>query len=386
MASHARYSPSKLEGLEACPCFDYKQDEDEDDVSPDADETPAQRGTRLHKAVETEDTSLCCDEDEIGQVTACIEYMQSLAASSQLPLAKTLREHRVTIPDLTYGTLDHGFLWGPEGAPLEADITDFKFIRVPSVSSPEDNFQLACYAVGLLIEYPSLQRVRATLLAPGLRYLPEPAVFTRDHIDIVKQRIAAVLQQVADPFKQPSVCDFCKQCANAARCPALGGTAVAVARQLKLPVPDSFVPGARVSLDDRAVAQFLATALEQWAKETKANNRDHVLSGGEVPPGFKLVTRAGSSVIRDTGSALTILQDGSFVPWSVLRSALKLSVPKLVAATVEHHKKSPEAVLNQLREVLGPILEQQPDIKFLQRERSKRSKALLQEPTTEVEK
>lgn len=386
MATHARYSPSKLEGLEACPCFEHQDrddaaDDDAGGASPDSDETPAQRGSRLHKAVENGDITLCRDEDEITQVTACIEYLQSLKSSHTLPLADVLRERRVVIPDLTYGTLDHGFLWGSKDAPEEADITDFKFIRVPSVSSPEENFQLACYAVGLLIEFPSLQRVRATLLAPGLRYLPDPAVFTRDSIEPVTERIRSVLRAVADPFKKPTVCDYCKQCSHAARCPALGGAAVSVARQLKLPVPDSFVPGAPVSLNDRAIAQFLATALEQWAKETKSNNRDYVLAGGEAPPGFKLVTRAGTSVVRDTGSALDILQDGTFVPWSVLKTTLKLSVPKLVSAAVEHTKTSPDEVLNKLRELLGPVLERQPDIKFLQRERSKQGRAMLQSTT-----
>jgi len=195
----ARVSPSKLEGLEQCPCFEYESIINLDDNM----ETPAQRGTRLHKAVETTDLSLCLDEEERDQVQGCIDYEQSLVSAH--PNGRILREQRVTVPDLTYGTLDFCLIDG-----ADAWVVDYKFVRTLSLSTPGNNFQLACYATGLLHKRPrSLQRVHATLLAPAIRFAPDPHTFTRDDIPVVEARIRSVIQAANDQFKKPTPCDMC---------------------------------------------------------------------------------------------------------------------------------------------------------------------------------
>ena len=364
---HARYSPSKLEGLENCPCFEYKQW----DLPEDGEETPAERGTRLHKAVETEDEKLCKDEAELEQVRMCIGHNQSLLVSSSLPMAGVMKEMRVEIPDLTYGTADHVVLWGDPWAPVEADLVDFKFVKTNSISDPKDNLQLSCYAVGLMYKYPALTTVRARIVAPEVKYVPDPAVFTRDDIPGIEARIRVILADVSDVFKNPRVCDFCSKCQNAGRCPALGATAVVTAKALGLPVPDSFSPGSPVTLQDRAIGQFLKGALAEWGDQIGAANTEFVLQTGQDIPGFKLVTRKGSYALGDEHTVLEILRNND-VSWDVLKPAIKVSASKLLAALAEHWGTDAEETAPKLQELVGPELQRRPDSRFLQRARSKK--------------
>ena len=353
---HARYSPSKLEALESCPCFEYAPEK----VTA-GEESAKARGTRLHSAVEREDLELCLDEEERTQVGSCIEFKHSQMAAH--PEALVLHEEYVEIPDLTYGTLDFGLLWSEESS-KRGLLADWKFNRAATIPDARTNLQIACYGTGLLSKYPDLESVRAHIFAPGLRWAPDPMILTRADIPAVRARIEKILVSMADPFKRPTPWEGCARCGNAYRCPALGATALVVAEKIGLPMPSVFQPGAMVSGHDRGAAQLIADVLENWAEQVKAANRAAALEGAEVAF-YKLVSRTGSYKVEDPVSTWESLR--TLIPEEVLLNCAKFSLPELVKAYAESQKETQKAAREILLDLLKPCLKQAPTIQFLQR-------------------
>lgn len=364
MAKHARYSPSKLEALEHCPCFEYE--ESPDNERDDNNETPAERGTRLHKATETADLNLCLDDDERRQVQTCLDYTDSVIAAAGSdnngrPI-KILREAKVIVPDLTYGTLDFCAV-----GRTKAWILDYKFIRTPSISLPQFNLQVNTYAAGIFYRFKRVQEVSGNLLAPALGSVPDAAEIHRDDVPDIEGRIKSVIKNANDVFKKPTPCDLCSKCANAGRCPALGTTAVAMARSIGLPVPAQFSPEMSTSPRDRAIAQVLASALEQWAEQVKKGNNLWGANGGELP-GHIRVKRAGRVSVSNGRRAIELL--GTLVPHDALMEACSVSLKTITDYLMETGAMKREEARERIMDVLGEVAQRGPEIEFWQRQRN----------------
>ena len=95
MAKHARYSPSKLADIEACPCWtDTPQDED------DQNETAAE-GTMLHEACETGDMSKIETDEQQGAVDNARAYVNAVIA--EIPGTPEVRlEIRLELKGITF--------------------------------------------------------------------------------------------------------------------------------------------------------------------------------------------------------------------------------------------------------------------------------------------
>lgn len=285
-----RLSPSGLQAKASCPCFDYRE---LTDVDGDSGETMAERGNRLHKAVATEDLELCKTDDEREQVQLALDYTRSLIAGAGNN-AIVLREQHVDIPSLDGGTLDFAVI-----KDATAWLVDYKFIRTSSVVEPTQNLQLRAYAMGLFLAYPEVQEIKAAFIAPGMGYAPDPVVYSRTDLPVFLAEIERVRAEVDNPFKKPCTGEYCPDCANAARCPALCAVAIGVSKgPLGLPVPDNFEPGRMVSPRDRGIGHLLAAALENWADQVKKNNNAAARAGEQVM-GHRIVSRSGGLVIKD---------------------------------------------------------------------------------------
>lgn len=378
-----RFSPSKLEALELCPCFEYKTYEEK--PGEDGEETVAQRGTRLHLAVETEDLELCNDEYETSLVQSCIEYNKSMVPPDETREHQILKEFKVQIPERTRGVLDRVVLWGPAAAPTSASLRDFKFIKGFSVSAPEDNLQLAAYAGGLMYTFPTLESVDVGLVAPEIRYAPEPAVLTRADLPRIEARIDKVIAEANDPFKKPRLCDNCSLCEHAGRCPAMNAAVAVAGQRLGLPMPSSFAVDGPATEQDRLLAHILKGAFENWNTKVSQNNLQYVLSGNSIP-GLKLVERGGSTEITDAQSAIDLLQAGG-IPWNTIIPAVKLSAKTLIENVAKMHtgKGAKLKAASQIAELLGPVMRKRPDIRFLQRERSVNLDRMLESGTVETQ-
>jgi hypothetical protein len=367
-----RFSPSGLQTKKACPCFDYKEMTLKDG---DTGETMAERGTRLHKAVELRDPGMGMTEDEVQQIMLAIEYVNSLIAEAGEG-ARVLNEEHVKIPGCDGGTLDFAVLAKGTGK-----LVDYKFIRTASVVKPENNLQIQSYAVGLLLKYEELEVVHATFIAPGMQFAPEPVAVTRAMIPEILEQIKELRDTHDDPFKQPTPNEYCNLCGNAARCPALGEVAVTVYNKTGLPIPETFSPESAVSPRDRGIAQMLAQALANWADETKKQNNLAAAEGAEVL-GHRLVTRAGGFKITDTpglirelaGAPADVQLTADEALDAMSTTANKLS--KIVALKYGLTDKEAREKLTSWLEVSG-MVEPKPDIKYLMRVRGQDIKQLL---------
>jgi hypothetical protein len=373
MATHARYSPSKLEALESCPCFEM--DDEAFGKTKEGEETPAERGTRLHKAVETRDLSLCNDDDETAQVQSCIDGEEVLISSHGGPeRTKVLRERRVTVPDLTFGTLDFVMLYGDQ---LQyAYVRDLKFVRSDSVSAPEVNFQLACYVCGLFhdTELAGIKEIKADLFMPTLRWCPPSVTYTRADVPALIARIENTLNKVNDVFKAPVTCGECVRCANKTRCPALNTLATTVGRSIGLPLPEVFAADAPRTVKQRSMVMVLAKTMESWAETViKFQNQWGKENRGELLPGFKWMTRAGNPAITDVKAASELVN----IPLPDFLKACRVSITALAKAYKEVHGVSEKAARAAVDEALASVIIRGADVEYWQRVKDSSDRELL---------
>lgn len=359
---HAAVGPSKLESFEACPCYDREPYEEKDDQG----ESPSERGTRLHLAVETEDLTLCHNDQEKALVQMCIDGCQALAASAGEG-AEVLREVEVSIPDpedpfevLTWGTADWVLMYPGR---KKARGRDYKFIRTPSVSAPDKNLQIRAYGVGLLCQFPELETVEFDLIMPEFNHLPDAVVLTRADIEPTQQRIKAIRLQREDPFKQPCPGGICTTCKHARRCPALTKVALRASAGLGLPMPESFAPNAPRSPYERSLALVLATMLAQWAEQTKTHMNEFGKAGNTELPGFKWMTRKGNPKILSTAQAksLVLLSDPDFL------DCCRVSITELAKKYAVVHQISEKLARERLNAALAPVIVRGADVAFWQR-------------------
>lgn len=368
-----RFSPSSLQPRAHCPCFEYAELTTFDG---DTNETMAERGSRLHKAVAEDDLSLCKTDDERQQVQAVIDYEKSIIAGAGTD-AIILKEAHLEIPFMDGGTLDFAAV-----KDKKAWLIDAKFVRTSSVVAPEHNWQLRAYAVGLLLKYPDLEEVVATFLSPAMQYVPEPHTFTKADVEAFVNDVEKIRKSVEDPFKLPATNEYCDQCVHAGRCPALTKIAVAVGARTGLPLPADFAPSIERSPRDRGIMHMLANALEKWAEEAKKMNNEAAANGAEVL-GHRLVTRSGGLKIESQQQVIDEIQhapDGIRVPLTDLLSALSTTPKKLADLVSRVHGLPEKDATERVREWLesSGLAVVAPDVKYLSRVRGADMKQLLE--------
>lgn len=364
-SKHANVGPSKLESFELCPCYDREDNEDRDDQG----ETPAERGTRLHEATEKADLTLCMNDDEKQLVQICLDSAHMLAASSGEG-HQVLKEVRVEIPDpedpeslLTWGTADWVLIY-PGGKIAHG--RDYKFIRTPSVSEPEQNLQIQTYAVGLFFMFPDLEEVRFDLIMPEFKKLPDPVVLRREAIPAVIARIKAIKAERMDPFKAPRVCEICTTCKHAGRCPALTQLAKVAAVKIGLPIPETFAPDAPATPAQRSLALVIAGALKQWADQVKEYQNEYGRNGGELI-GFDWMTRKGNPKILNIAKAkeLVGINDVDFF------ECCSISIVKLATAYAKVYGISEKEAREIVNQKTQEITVRGPDVAYWQASRKK---------------
>lgn len=356
MKQHARFSPSKLEALASCPCFDYQQ------IKVKAgEESPADRGKRLHKLVETGDNQYAREEQDKELHEKVDILLAGLRASNgDSPLVE-LTEEEVTVADLTYGTADKILLW-PELK--KGKVIDWKFIRSESVSEPGNNIQLKCYVAGVFERYPDIDELEAFVAAPQINWLPDPHTFTRADLPAIRAEIEKITMDCADPFKKPRACDLCKQCANASRCPALGSTAVVVAQNIGLPVPSTFAPDSLAIPEDRAKAYIIAKALNNWAEQVTKSTNEWVRQGNTLP-GHTTVTRQGSMKVTDVEAAVVALR--KLLSDSEILHTMNISLTKVTEVVAE--KEGKKTARDTVESLLIGLTERGPDVVYALRKK-----------------
>jgi hypothetical protein len=371
LQEHAQYSPSSLELLELCPCF-----------APDfsRDDSAAKDGTRLHKAVEVNDLSLCNDEEEEEAVTRCLTYedqvLEEMGEGSEIH-----KEMRLLIEDLTRGTGDDVIVNKDRAA-----IIDWKFGRQP-VTDAEDNIQMQGYVLGVFTAFPNVDTVDVHIVGPRMDFL-STATYKRSDCDKIRQRILNIIEKCEDPSKSETPNEkCCRWCGRKGECEAIASTALAVGRNLGLPMPIEFEPGRMIRPEDRAKAHVLSYILEDWCKKVREYNVKAAIEDGINIPGFEIRSRKGSTTVVDVHKAVDLAQHEMkelSLPMEGILQACSMSIPKLVEqmyakAQVEDIKVTKKAIREQVNTLLKEVVSESDTVTFLQRNKGKTNEDILEE-------
>jgi hypothetical protein len=336
---HARFSPSRLENLEICPKFEMQEMEDS-----------ADEGTLMHEAAEKEDLS-GLSEEQRTQVQAALDYKSVIV--SKRPNAKVLKEERVELQGLTYGTLDLAVVWDDE-----ADIADYKFGRV-EVEHASRNLQVQTYAAALMEMRPELQKVTVHIIQPRVG-TPSFATFDRSLVAQIRARIELVYSKTGDPFSPPCPGAICDRCRWAHRCPALKPALVQASETFGMPVPEVLRGEVPATPEDRYKLQMLAILFEKVAEQWKESNKKAWFEEGVVIPGLVVQERSSGPRVRKEfiAAAMRKLRDEGYANEDQILNCLKISIPDLAKQMVEIRGGTEKEERARILEILeGMIVE-----------------------------
>lgn len=359
-----RISPSVLEKLEACPSYtksEFTQNE------------AAAEGTLMHKAVETNDTSILEREEQVEQVNRCIAVCDQIIMKMNPDEGKVLREFQIAVNEIK-GTLDFAVLLNAK----QGALVDYKFGRQP-VTSAENNIQLQAYVLGLFLAFPELEEVEATLIQPRLDVLSSH-VYKRENAGSIYRRIENIVLRASLDAKEEVPSDkACLYCSRKAECKALSEVAHTAGNNIGMNLPLVYNPNLLARPADRAKAQILSYILEDWAKQVRDANAKAVLERGETIPGFELRSRAGNTTVNETVNAVTKVAETYGLSFETILQACSLSATQLtdVIHALKGGKK--KEIRDGIDTLLAPFSTESKTVTFLQKKRGMSYEAILEE-------
>lgn len=312
---HHAFSPSTLQNLEACPCYEGTQTEHPRAIA----------GTRAHKVTETLVDDNLLGDDDAEAAAECMDFYnqrKELMGLNRISKSDTGIPLRL-IPEVielteTYLPIDEevfadGVIATTAGYFDRAIIDhtgeyceafDWKFGKW-KVTECENNLQAIAYVLGLFRAYPKLQTIRFYFKQPALN-LVSSAAWVREDIPHLYLRIKVVVANAraarnAGDFStaRPSVatCIFCKHVAG---CPKVTEFALKVGKKFApLQIPESVTPS---MVQDEKIPDWPCNwrKCSVWSSAIKSTTADRVLRGGILPEGYHLVSRDGSRKVTDT--------------------------------------------------------------------------------------
>lgn len=325
---HHPYSPSSLQNLEACPCFQNR----------DSNNAAAVAGTLAHSVTETGEDDQRLSDDEALRAADCLDFYERqkqlledertrAALHSSIVLASVIdlceaylpvdncvfhepmlnpasgEIEMATIEATTAGYVDRALInWNRKRAVL----LDWKF-GAWAVEEAQTNLQAIAYTLGIFKKYPTLEEVKFFFKLPQLDLVTE-ATFTRAQIPNLYLRVQTVVERARVArekvrgdnflFATPRV-PACNFCANLGRCPKVAEFACKVGAKFHpLEIPSDITPTGLKSPEDTTLGLRLSQVMAVWAKAFRAQVTERVIGkGDEPPPGFKIMTRADREIV-----------------------------------------------------------------------------------------
>lgn len=318
--AHAEHSPSQLKMFEICPGY----------LPRGGTNVFAERGTRIHEALESGDITVLQDAEEQAIATKCFDYVQQIIAqkAQTASLVATHNEIKFDIDlngELTFGTCDLALIWSDDTATMIDYKTGFG-----AVEDAEVNCQAWAYTIGGFQKFPHLKSIDFFFLLP-VRDEVTFATFERDRLPEMQLRLQTIIRrakagEIFNP--QPGVCDYCSRQAG---CPKLAEKALLVADRytqgFKLPKGG----GSLEDMNDPASLSLLlklAPIMESWAEGVKKQALERALNDGWEIPGFRLTERKTPRSITSVLGAYEAVKDTVSIT-DFLAACTKVSVPDL---------------------------------------------------------
>lgn len=328
--AHAEFNPSSLGNFEKCPGFQNRQTESEASL----------RGTRIHKALETDDLETL-EEEERPVAQVCKDFIDAIIAEHQ-PATPTrdLREIRLGV-DLsggldTFGTCDRLLAYGSHGY-----MFDYKS-GYRHVADAEENPQAWSYVIGAFEAFPELDVIDFYFLIPNQDRVSYHT-FTREDIPSMKLRLNTIVRRAmeakamfsAKQFEellnvlnpQPELCEYC---AMQSSCPALAKKALSLAAMVGpgLPVPSSPLVDIRRPEDIQHLLR-LVPLMESWCKGVRGEALRLNLEEGLEIPGYQRIERSTPRTITSVLGAWDVVKRQGIELEDFLSACSRVSVPQL---------------------------------------------------------
>jgi len=277
---HAEFSPSSLKYVASCPGYKGRE----------GTNAAAEKGTRIHEALEVRDPSALHDEEELQiyeQICKDEEaFMKEIIGDEEYVEHNEMLTHVQLNGTSTWGTCDRLILYGDK-----AIMGDYK-TGISVIDSPRDNWQAKAYALGAFQKFKDIQEITFVFYVP-VRHEVLHDVFKRDEMpDMTKELSWTILEgERVRPqweYGTPAIEDInptvnCRFCAFEAKCPALGAIAIEVAQRVAdHPIPDTDIDDP----DDMATLEQLwaiAKIVTNWATRIKAKAILKAKEGEEFP-------------------------------------------------------------------------------------------------------
>lgn len=338
---HAEFSPSGISPIAKCAGYIGKR----------GTNAAADRGTRIHEAVEHRDPSALHDEIEVIHYNMCVEADEMLIGRHfSVGVMKTFREVRLHIPLdgglFTFGTLDLAVANKDE---TMAMAIDYKTGEWP-VDEPENNWQARAYTLGLFEKFPRLQKVYFYFVCPARDEILS-GEFDRSQADVLRRMISKVIARAMEvrpkwldgdpPIEDLNPNNHCQFCANQLMCPAIGGIAIEIAKRYdpEIEIPEGTVHSSQIT-DPDALAKLYGVSrlLEKWCGSVKAHAIQFVVEEGHELPGWSKKFMGSTKSVTDH-EALANLARLHNVNDEDLKAASKYDLTKLRKAVREHAER-----------------------------------------------
>ena len=315
---HAEHGPSNLEKFEICPSYKPQG----------GTNWAADRGTRIHEALEAEDISRLVDSDEQAIAQKCYDYVQSLVESKGGRVLQTHKEIRVDIElgggESTFGTCDLGLMFSE----TEMILLDYK-TGYGAVQDAEINTQAWAYTIGAFQRFEKIEKIDFFFLLP-VRDEVSHATFTRSQLPEMKLRLQTIIKRAKDGKifnPQSGVCDYC---GNQASCPALAKKALLIAN--KYPKTGFEIPaditGDSANPIELAQLLKLAPIMEKWAEGIRKLAVSKAVTEGWELPGYRVQERKTARSITSALHAYNAIKDSVSIT-DFLAACTEVSVPSL---------------------------------------------------------
>lgn len=309
---HHPYSPSTLQSLEACPCYQSRSSEHVRTII----------GTIAHKSTETRMDDNRLDDDDAAAAAECLDFYDNrkqAMISHCGPGITELLETYLAVDDCLFTDGDAvvkattaGYVDRVVISPDKtvAELFDWKFGMWP-IEQAENNLQGIAYVLGLFRAYPSLQTAKFFFKQPLLDSIQE-ATFTRDQIPVLYLRVQVVVANAREARRLMALNDWskarpmvpaCNFCANIGSCPAVAAFACSVGSKFfPLEIPENITPTMVHSKENTTLGLRLAQVLAVWAKSYRAVITDRVIRRDALPPdGYALTSRSEREVVDPAG-------------------------------------------------------------------------------------
>mgnify|MGYP001200235002 FL=1 len=302
---HAEFSPSSLKYVAGCAGYQGR----------DGTSEAAEKGTRIHEALEVRDPSALHNEEETGIYDAIVaEETAFLEAFVKGADHEELNEVLLDVAldgVNTWGTCDRLIIVGDK-----AVLADYK-TGISKIDPPRDNWQARAYTVGAFQAYPDIQEITFVFYVP-VRNETLTGVFKREELPELIETLTKVIkdgERVRPKWEegQPELDELnptvdCRFCAHEDHCPALGGLAVEVASR----VADSKIPkGDIADPDDLETLEHLwvvAKIVTNWATRIKSKAIAKAKAGAEFPT-LRLRSMGASRKCTDNTKMVKIAED-----------------------------------------------------------------------------